>query len=176
MRADAQRNYDQLLAAAREVFAERGAAAPLDEIARRAGIGNATMYRHFPTRRDLIVAVYADELAVLCAQGDALVADESPGDALWAWLAAFVAHVATKQELALAIPKDGRRSTLFDGWHDAMRATATKLVERARVAGCASADLDVSDLLVLAAGIAVASADADQTRRCLDLLRHGVAG
>src|SRR5262245_59292327 len=64
-RADAQRNHDLLLAAAREIFSERGADAPLNEVARRAGIGNATMYRHFPDRRELIIAVYADEVAAL---------------------------------------------------------------------------------------------------------------
>src|SRR5690242_8753984 len=102
-RADAQRNYERLLATAREVFDEHGADAPLDEIARRAGIGNATMYRHFPTRRELIIAVYADEVDALCAQGQALLEKEQPGDALFTWLRSFIAHVATKRDLALAI-------------------------------------------------------------------------
>jgi AcrR family transcriptional regulator len=99
-----------------DVFSDHGADAPLDDIARRAGIGNATMYRHFPTRRELIVAVYADEVAALCAQGEAMLAEESPGDALFGWLRAFIAHVAARRELALAIPDDegGQRSALFD--------------------------------------------------------------
>jgi AcrR family transcriptional regulator len=174
-RADALRNRELLLAAAREVFGERGADAPLDDIARRAGIGNATMYRHFPDRRELIIAVYADEVAALCAHGEALLENQSPGDALFAWLRAFIAHVAAKRELALAIPNDqgGQRSALFDRWHKAMHSTASMLLTRAQSSGTASADLDASDLLTLASGIAVASADTDQAERCLELLRHG---
>jgi AcrR family transcriptional regulator len=176
-RADAQRNYDRLLNSAREVFGERGVDAPLDDIARRAAIGSATMYRHFPTRRELIVAVYADEVAALCAQGEALLVDESPGDAFFGWLRAFIAHVAAKRALALAIPHDqgGRRSALFDGWHQAMQTTASALLMRAQSFGAVDADLDVTDLLTLASGIAVASADADQGERCLGLLRRGIA-
>lgn len=177
LRADAQRNRELLLAAAAEVFGERGPDAPLDDIARRAGIGNATMYRHFPTRRELIIAVFADEVAALCARGESLLGDEPPADALFAWLRAFIAHVATKRELATAIPNDGggQRSVLFDQWHDAMRATASALLARAQSAGQVSADVAASDLLALANGIAVASADANQADRCLELLRHGIA-
>jgi AcrR family transcriptional regulator len=176
-RADAQRNHDLLLAAAREVFAERGADAPLDDIARRAGIGNATMYRHFPTRRELIIAVYADEVAALCDRGETLLEDESPGDALFAWLRTFVAHVAAKRELALAIPDDqgGERSALFDRWHKSMDSTASRLLARAQSCDAASASLAASDLLVLASGIAVASTSPDQAERCLGLVRYGLA-
>lgn len=175
-RADAQRNYELLLTTAREVFSERGVDAPLDDIARQAGIGNATMYRHFPTRRELIVAVYADEVAALCAQGETLLEDESSGDALFGWLRAFIAHVTTKRELALAIPNDqgGQRSALFDGWHQAMHSTASNLLTRAQCSGTVRADLDVSDLLALANGIALASVDTEQAERCLGLLRHGI--
>jgi AcrR family transcriptional regulator len=176
-RADAQRNYERLLATAREVFSERGVDAPLDDIARRAGIGNATMYRHFPTRRELIIAVYADEVDELCTRGDALLRDESPGDALFGWLRAFIAHVAAKRELALAIPSDqgGQRSALFDRWHEAMHATASTLLAHAQSCSAVDADLDVSDLLALASGIALASVDTDQAERCLGLLRRGIA-
>jgi AcrR family transcriptional regulator len=175
LRADARRNRELLLAAAREVFAEHGADAPLDEVARRAGIGNATMYRHFPTRRELLIAVYADEVTALCTQGEALLETEPPADALFTWLRAFVAHVAGKRDLALAIPgdQDGERSALFDGWHAAMHATASGLLARAQSAGEASADLTASDLLTLATGIAVASPDSGQAGRCLAVIRHG---
>jgi AcrR family transcriptional regulator len=174
-RADARRNYERLLDAAKEIFGERGADAPLDDIARRAGTGNATMYRHFPTRRDLIIAVYADEVTELCGRGEALLEDESPGDALVEWLRAFIAHVATKRELALAIPgdEDGGRSALFRGWHDAMHSVASALLDRARRVGAVRADLDVPDLLTLANGIALASKDAEQRERILLVLRQG---
>ena len=177
-RADAQRNRDLLLVAASEVFDERGPDAPLDEIARRAGIGNATMYRHFPDRRELLIAVYADEVTALCKQGEAMLESQSPEEALFAWLRAFIAHVATKRHLAFAIPRDheSERSAQFDQWHAAMRSTATALLTRARSAGVVRADVNVADLLAVASGIAVAAAvDDDQTERCLELLRHGVA-
>src|ERR1700733_10026981 len=72
MRADARRNYEALLSAASEMFSSRGPDAPLDEIARLAGVGNATLYRHFPTRRDLLVAVCIDDVDALCALGNRL--------------------------------------------------------------------------------------------------------
>lgn len=175
-RMDARRNYELLLSAAREVFNARGVDAPLDDIARRAGIGNATMYRHFPTRRELIIAVYADEVATLCLQGEALLEEVSPGDALFSWLRAFIAHIATKRELALALANDqgGQRSALFERWHEAMHATASALLTRAQRSGAIRADLDVSDLLALANGIALTGVDTGQAERLLLLLRHGI--
>jgi AcrR family transcriptional regulator len=174
-RADARRNRDLLLAAAKEVFAERGADAPLDDVARRAGVGNATMYRHFPTRQELIIAVYSDEVTGLCEQGEALLAEEAPGDALFDWIAAFVAHIAGKRELALALTDDraGRRSALFRRWHEAMHATASALLVRAQHAGAVRADLDVADLLTLANGIAVTGADEERIHRLMRLIRTG---
>jgi AcrR family transcriptional regulator len=174
-RADARRNYERLLAAATEVFGERGADAPLDEVARRAGIGNATMYRHFPTRSDLLIAVYADEVAALCARGEALLEAGAPGEALFEWLRAFVAHVATKRQLAQTISgTEGRpRSELFREWHESMHATADALAERARRAGAVAAGVTAADLLAMANGIALAAADAAQAERLLVLLRRG---
>lgn len=173
LRADARRNYESLLAAATEVFAEQGAQAPLDEIARRAKVGNATMYRHFPTRQELILAVYADEVSALCERGERRLTDDSPGDALIDWLAEFVAHVASKRFLAAALTDD-QAGPLFDRWHQAMRDTAAALIQRARQAGEIRADVDARDLLVLANGIALATRDADQARRLLVTVRHGL--
>jgi len=134
------------------------------------------MYRHFPDRRELLIAVYADEVAALCDQGEALLEDQSPQDALFAWLRAFIAHVAAKRDLAQAIPSDqgGQHSALFDGWHKAMQSTTSRLLVRAQSTGVAGAELNASDLLALAAGIAWATADLDQAERCLALLRHGI--
>jgi AcrR family transcriptional regulator len=175
LRADARRNHDLLLAAAKEVFAERGADAPIDDVARRAGVGNATMYRHFPTRQELIIAVYSDEVMALCEQGAALLGEGAPGDALFGWLEAFIAHVATKRELARALTDDraGRRSALFHRWHEAMHSTASALLVRAQRAGTVRAELDVADLLALANGIAVTGADDDQIHRLVRLIRDG---
>jgi AcrR family transcriptional regulator len=175
-RADAQRNRDLLLAAAKHVFTERGVDAPLDDIARRAGVGNATMYRHFPTRSDLIVAVYADEVTALCASGDELAATHDPREALFRWLAEFIAHVTSKKELALAITDDrtGDRSTLFGQWHTAMHDTTANLLTRAQHAGVVRADLDVIDLLGLANGIALSGVTSSRLDRLLTLVREGV--
>jgi AcrR family transcriptional regulator len=177
-RADAQRNYDLLLAAAKEVFGEAGADAPLDDVARRAGLGNATMYRHFPTRRDLLVAVYADEVTALCAAGESLLASDSPGDALFQWLQAFVAHVVTKRDLAESLTDSpaGRHSELFGQWHHAMHSTAGALLARAQQTGDVRAEVPVADLLWLANGVALTGAEDERAERLLRLVRDGAAG
>ncbi|GAA3574183.1 TetR/AcrR family transcriptional regulator [Nonomuraea rosea] len=169
-RADAQRNYDLLLAAAARVFAERGADAPLDDVARRAGVGNATMYRHFPTRSDLLVAVYADEVAQLCASGEVLLATEPPTEALHEWLRRFMEHVTSKRDLATAITNDTPAGALLAGWHESMLTTATTLLDAAKRAGAVRADLDVRDLLTLVMGIALATADQAHAERLLSLI------
>lgn len=175
-RADARRNYELLLKAAAEVFDEAGVDAPLDDIARRAGVGNATLYRHFPTRRDLIIAVYADEVTALCAYAEVVLDEDAPDDALFGWLRAFITHVGAKRELALAIAddRDGRRSTPVDRWHDDVSEIVSTLLTRAQRSAAVRADLDVSDLLALANGIALTSTDPDQVERLLLLVRHGV--
>ncbi|WUP86947.1 TetR/AcrR family transcriptional regulator [Microbispora hainanensis] len=162
-----------MLAAARELVAEPGPEVALDEVARRAGVGNAILYRHFPTRADLLVAVYADEVAELsrpCAAG------VSPADALFSWLDAFVVHVATKRPLALAATEGptGRRSALFDQWHASIRATASDLLRRAQDAGAVRPGATVTDLLALAGGAALTGTDVAHARRLTALLRSGL--
>jgi AcrR family transcriptional regulator len=169
-RADAARNADRLLAAARELLDEAGADVPLDDVARRAGVGNATLYRHFPTRGDLLVAVYADEV-------ERLVRLDPPGepvDALFAWLDAFVEHVATKRALALAATEGptGRRTELFDRWHRTINETAATLLGRA--ANEVRPGLTVLDLLALVSGVTVTATDVTHARRLLGLLRTGL--
>ncbi|MWA02025.1 TetR family transcriptional regulator [Actinomadura sp. LD22] len=173
-RADAQRNRARILMSAKKAFAERGPDAPLDEIARNAGVGNATLYRHFPTRRDLLIAVYADEVTELTANGRDLLHHDPPADALFAWLRAFIAHAADKGDLARAIPEDGR-SPLFDEWHAAMHATVAPLLARAQEAGAVRSDLDGPDLLALAGAIAAAGSGTARTDRLLRLVREGIA-
>ncbi|WP_326630203.1 TetR/AcrR family transcriptional regulator [Nonomuraea fuscirosea] len=167
LRADAQRNRDLLLAAAADVFAERGADAPMDEVARRAGVGNATMYRHFPTRSDLLAAVYADEVAQLRASAESLRAAGSPGEALHAWLRLFMDHLTTKRDLALAATDD---TALHAAWHRTMIEAASMLLEEAGQAGLVRADLDVRDLLTLVRGITLATTDREQAERLLSLV------
>src|SRR5919199_3301967 len=98
-RADALRNYEKLVAAAREAFTEADRSASLEDIARRAGVGIGTLYRNFPTRADLVEAVYVDEVEALARSAED-VADLEPWEALTSWLGRFVGYVATKQALA----------------------------------------------------------------------------
>jgi AcrR family transcriptional regulator len=176
-RADARRNYESLLAAATEVFSEQGVHAPLDEIARRARVGNATMYRHFPTRQELILAVYADEVSTLCADGAKRLADDAPGDALFLWLKAFISHVAAKRFLVSALTGEPgeRPPALFDRWHHAMHDTAAALLQRAQQAGVIRSDIDAWDLLTLANGIALSAGDPGRAHRLLATIRYGIA-
>ena len=177
-RADAVRNARLLLGAARELFDERGPDVAMDDVARRAGVGNATLYRNFPTRGDLLAAAYADEVAALCQQGAVLLAESSPGEALYAWLDSFVIHVATKRALALAATagSDEQRSELFGSWHESMRSTAEGLLARAREARAIRPGLTVTDLLALASAAALAGATPDHARQLLEMMRHGFAG
>ena len=168
-RADAARNAALLLSAAKELVAERGPEVPLDEVARRAGVGNATLYRHYPTRGDLLVAVYSDEVDALCARAASLLAAESPVEALFEWLDGFVVHVATKRALALAVTSGPQ----VPGWHEAMIAAAEGLVARAQQAGGVRAEVAAADLLALVSGAAITSGDVDQALRAVRLLRHG---
>ncbi|HZE39542.1 MAG TPA: helix-turn-helix domain-containing protein [Stackebrandtia sp.] len=175
-RADAQRNRDALVAAARRVFAERGTNAPLDLVVKAANVGSATLYRHFPTRRDLLVAAYAEEIEEVCARARRLLSADDAVDGLFEWLAEFITHVSTKRELALAgtAGGEGDRSTLFESWHAAMRQAAGLLLDRARRRGAVAADVRAADLVTLANGIAMASVDEEQRARLLDLMRSGL--
>jgi AcrR family transcriptional regulator len=173
-RSDASRNRARLVEAAREALAEAGNDVAFDVIARRAGVGNATLYRHFPTRADLLVAVYADEVAALCRRGEQLLESAEPTDALFAWLDEFVVHVATKRALALAATEgtDERRTTLFRDWHASITSIAERLVRHAQSA--LRPDLTATDVLTLASGAAL-TADPTQARRLVALLRTGIA-
>src|SRR5689334_10808852 len=104
-RADARRNFDALLVAAREAFAAQGAEASLEDIARCAGVGIGTLYRNFPTRQELLEAVYVLEIEELCVAAREL-ADQPPWEAFHAWLERFAAYVARKVALQQAINKD----------------------------------------------------------------------
>jgi AcrR family transcriptional regulator len=170
-RADASRNAARLLAAAREVLAESGNDAAYDAIARRAGVGNATLYRHFPTRADLLAAVYADEVATLCRRGADLLDAPDPVDALFTWLDDFVVHVATKRPLALALTGSDAAGDLFHQWHTAIISTATRLMERAEPV--LRPGLTATDVLTLANGAALAT-DTTHARHLVTLLRAGI--
>src|SRR5215218_11084670 len=98
-RADARRNYEKVLAAAREAFAEGGESTALEEIARRAGVGIGTLYRHFPNRQALLEALYVEEVEEVCRSAAQFDGDD-PWEALNGWLERFIAYLATKRALA----------------------------------------------------------------------------
>jgi AcrR family transcriptional regulator len=174
-RADATANARSLVSAARELFGEHGPEVALDVVARRAGVGNATLYRHFPTRADLLVAVYADEAAALCRRGAGLLHGPSAGDALFDWLDDLLGHMEGMRALVLAAaggPGDGR-TELFRRSHASLTSTAEDLLERAKAVGAVHPDLAVADVLALTGAAAIAAGGTDHARRLLRLMRRG---
>jgi len=179
MRADARRNRELLLAAALEAFTERGADdTSLEEIARRAGVGIGTLYRHFPGRAALLEAVYTDQVAALCQRAGELAASQSPGAALAAWMREMVEFGATKQNLTSALAADyDKDAPVFSACRDDLLAAATALLTRAQQAGAVRPDVRPLDLLRLSHGVAAATArgdDPEQAERLLSLMLNGV--
>jgi AcrR family transcriptional regulator len=179
MRADARRNRGLLLAAALEAFTERGADdASLEEIARRAGVGIGTLYRHFPGRAALLEAVYTDQVAALCQRAGELAASEPPGAALAAWMREMVEFGATKQNLTSALAADyDKDAPVFSACRDDLLAAATGLLTRAQQAGAVRPDVQPLDLLRLSHGVAAATAradDAEQAERLVSLMLNGM--
>ncbi|MEU7590480.1 helix-turn-helix domain-containing protein [Micromonospora sp. NPDC049230] len=149
-RADAARNYDAILAAARVAFAEQGADAPLEEVARRAGVGIATLYRNFPTREVLIENVYVSEVEAVCEAAED-VGSLAPRDALDAWLRRFVEYIGAKRPLAAGL---NRESAAYQECRRALYAAGGPLLERAQRAREVRADVTIDDVMRLASAIA----------------------
>jgi AcrR family transcriptional regulator len=154
-RADARRNVERLIATAREAFAAEGPNAPLDDIARAAGVGSGTLYRHFPTRLALLEAVYRNSVERLCAEGDRLAATEPPATALVNWLRGFVTVVAEKRGLAAALSDEGRAQSLFGECHTMINASGSALLDRAKEAGAIRPEVPLADLLRMAKAFAL---------------------
>ena len=153
-RADAQRNVERLIAAARDAFAADGPNASLDDIARAAGVGPGTLYRHFPTRLALFEAVYRDNVERLCADGERLSAEEPPAQALLDWLVGFVSVISQKRGLAAALTEEGRTSELFAQCHAMINATGGELLDRAKAEGAIREDVALGDVLKMAKAFA----------------------
>jgi len=173
-RADARRNYDKLIAAGREAFTEADRSASLEDIARRAGVGIGTLYRHFPTRADLLEAVYVEEVEAVCRSADSL-ADEDPWDALVSWLHRVVAYMTTKQALAeeLFAVRD-RDSELFRSCRTAFVSAGVPLLERAQAAGVVRADMTFDELLWMVGGISKIPAGPAEIERVLTVALDGL--
>jgi AcrR family transcriptional regulator len=170
-RADARRNFDALLGAAREAFAQNGTDASLEEIARRAGVGIGTLYRNFPTRQDLFDTIYVGEVEELCREAEE-VAELPPWEALVTWLRRFVGYVATKRAIHEALNRD---SEMFRSCREAMYAAGEPLLARAQEAGEVRLDASFDDVLRLVTGITAAGfVDDDQRERVLGMALDGV--
>jgi len=176
-RVDAQRNRERILEVAKREFTRAGANASLEDIAKKAGVGPGTLYRHFPTREDLLVAVYRSETENLAAAERTLTNSMSPVEALRAWLLLFVDAVEAKQIIAPVLntlvgdPKKVFAAS-YARIHEALRA----LVKRAIKSGDIRKDLDPIDLLRAIVGVANVSASPDwqqSARRLVDILIAG---
>ncbi|WP_296371438.1 TetR/AcrR family transcriptional regulator [Pseudonocardia sp.] len=173
MRADAQRNRDTLVAVARAAFTAADDTVPLEGIARDAGVGIGTLYRHFPTRESLVEAVYAAELDDVVASAGDLLDRLAPDVALRAWMDRYAEFVATKR---------GMLDTLRAGWASGRLATPTTreritgaiatILAAGAQAGSLRADVDPDDVTAMMLGVflSTASGPSDQTRRLLDLV------
>jgi AcrR family transcriptional regulator len=159
-RADALRNHALIVDAARVAFAARGSDASMEEIARAAGVGIGTLYRHFPTREALVQAVFRDGVEQLQALADELLASDTPGDALAEWLHAQFVHAATcrglaaEAMLAMLDAGEGEPSAC-----EAMRQSGAALLARAQAAGDVRERVDIDDLVRMVQAIRLAADD-----------------
>lgn len=166
-RADARRNFDALLAAAREAFTQHGANASLEDIARRAGVGVGTLYRNFPTREALIEAVYVDEIVAL-QQVATETESLEPWEALRTWLARYVEYVGTKKALVEVM---NRHSEVMLACRTMLYDAGGPVVERGQAAGVVRPDTSIGDIVRLVSGVAgVAYEDDAQRERVLDVV------
>jgi AcrR family transcriptional regulator len=176
-RTDAQRNRERILEVAKEAFTRFGASASLDDIAKGAGVGPGTLYRHFPTREALLEAVYRTEVEKLAAAERKFAEAMSPIDALRAWMLLFVDYIATKQIIAPALNTlMGGPLKLYEGSRGQIQAAIDALVRRAIKSGDIRKDLDPFDLLRALIGVSNVASTPDwqqSARRLVDILIVG---
>ena len=178
LRADARRNRDAVLVAAADAFAARGVEAPLEDIAKAAGVGVGTLYRHFPTREALVFGVYSREVEQLAASAPQLAAELEPGEALREWMRRFVHYAATKRGLIGMLRTMMADDTdLFDRTKMQIRSAASGLLERAAATGQIRDDVGAEDLVRSMGGICMASGPdgaSDCAGRLVDLVFDGL--
>jgi AcrR family transcriptional regulator len=176
LRADARRNRERVMAAARDAFAANGEKATLDDIARRAGVGPGTLYRHFPDRESLLAAVYRDEIDALCAQTTGLGATYPPREALAVWLRLQFDYIKTKRGLGTAVKQMlGTESDTLQTCKDAMRAAVGELLVRAQDSGDVRKEVEPGDVLRLVHAVAMATeTDPDSADRLLGYVLDGL--
>jgi AcrR family transcriptional regulator len=176
-RADAQRNRERILEVAKQVFTRRGAEASMDEIARRAKIGPGTLYRHFPTRDDLLAAVYISEVKKLAEAQREFSAELPPVEALRAWMLVFIDYIAAKRIIAPALnAMAGGPSQVYQQTTRVMEEAANALARSAVASRDLRPDVDPMDMLRAIYGISSAGSRDDwpeKARRFVDILIQG---
>jgi AcrR family transcriptional regulator len=176
-RTDAQRNRERILEVAKEAFTRRGANASLDDIAKEAGVGAGTLYRHFPTRDALIEAVYRTEVERLAAAERKFTETMAPVEALRAWMLLFVDYIAAKQIIAPVLNTFvGGASKLYEGSRAQIQGAIDGLVKRAIKSGDIRKDLDPFDLLRALIGVSNVASSPDwqqSAKRLVDILITG---
>jgi AcrR family transcriptional regulator len=174
-RADARRNYEKVLTAAREAFAERGASTSLEEIARRAEVGIGTLYRNFPNRQALLEAVYIDEVADLCRSATELDG-LAPWDAFVVWARRLAGYLATKQALAHELFEYiDRDAPLFKTCRESLLTAGGPVLDRAQRAGAVRPDTDLWEIIQIVGGIAkIPAAEPDQIEHILQIALDGL--
>ena len=176
-RTDAVRNRERILEVAKAAFTRQGADASLDEIAKQAGVGAGTLYRHFPTRDALIEGVYRNEVEKLAAAAGRFAETMSPIEALRAWMLLLVDHIAAKHIIAPALNSIvGGPSRLYEGSRSLIQGAIDELVKRAKRSGDLRRDLDAFDLLRALIGVSHVGSGADwqqSARRLVDILIAG---
>ncbi len=174
MRADARRNYEKLVVAARDVFTELGGSAPLEDVAERADVGIGTLYRHFPTRQALLEAVYAGEVQALAQAADEL-ATVDPWDAITRWLRQYAGFAATKRALMEALLEAAPDSDVLLMCRTTILDAGTPLVERAQKAKVIRSDTSFMDIVRMVGGVSVvATTDPEQKERMLQVVLDGL--
>jgi AcrR family transcriptional regulator len=176
-RADAERNRDRVLEVAKEAFSRFGADASLDDIAKQAGVGPGTLYRHFPSRGALIEAVYRSEVEKLAAAERNFAVTMPPIEALRAWMLLFVDYIATKKIIAAALNTlVGDPKKVFEGSYNQVWEAIRALVKRAVKSGDIRKDVDPIDLLRALIGVSNLNTSPDwqqSARRLVDILITG---
>ena len=176
MRADARRNRERLVAAAREVFGEQGVSASMEAIARRAGVGVGTLYRHFPNRLDIVEAVYEDDVQELTDAAQRAVSTLEPGPAVNAFFDAFLQYAQTKKTLLTELHHSFEKDPAMRSRNrERIDAAFDLVIERAKDAGAVRGDVNGSDITQLVGPICTnESLSPDQTKRLMGMILDGL--
>lgn len=175
LRADAARNRAAIIEAAATLFRRDGAAASLEEVARVAKVGSATLHRRFPSRQSLLDAVFIDHVTRMCARGREMASTVAAADALWEWLEHVAVHCAADDALSKLIRDGAATQTSQVKSYTLLQETGEGLLQRAVAAGSARSDVSITELLLMVNAIANAAADgAADAARLLAYIREGV--